>query len=36
MSESKLTIDGDNAVLEGEDDGEWLKSDAIVSLESWS
>ena len=36
MTQTQFTIEGDSAVLEGERDDEWLKSDAIASLEEWA
>lgn len=37
MSQARITIDGDTAVLENgaEPDSEWLQSDAVVSLDDW-
>jgi hypothetical protein len=35
MDQTELSRDGDEVVLEGESDEEWLRSDAVISLETW-
>ena len=35
MEQTRLTIEGDHAVLSGRHDAEWLESDAVVTLEDW-
>jgi hypothetical protein len=36
MTQTMITIEGDNAVLQGEADTEWLECDAVASLEDWA
>jgi hypothetical protein len=36
MAKSRITIDGDEAVLEGGAEEEWLRSDAVASLDDWT
>lgn len=36
MEQTTLETDGEHAVLEGQADGEWLESDAVIALEEWT
>lgn len=36
MSHAILTIEGDYAILEGDEKSERLESDAVVSLDEWT
>lgn len=35
MHRTELSIEGDYAVLQGDDDHAWLESSAVVRLDDW-